>query len=212
MAALHQRLAAEGREGVSPGLEHRCEAVERLVRGGLETLRQAIVRTGRRELTDCRPLALRWLGLARVVAPQLRDPLRRAAGCSVPIQPCLRDARPDHFLFTGDQITGLVDFGAMDIDSVAGDLARLLGDWLEGSPAARTEALTAYEAVRPLALAESTLIAAFEAAADLLIGEHWIRWHYLEDRHFDDPQAASKGIARGLQRLERRSITHLPDL
>ena len=203
MAAFHQRLAGDRHEGISPGLGHRYEAVQRLVQGGLDTLEQAIGRAGGRDQAGCRPAAIRWLGLARVVAPRLRDPLRLAASRIGPLQPCLRDARPDHFLFEGDQVRGLVDFGAMDVDCVAGDLARLIGDWLDGNPAARAEALTAYEAVRPLAPAESALIAIFEAAADLLIGEHWIRWHYVEDRRFDDPQAVSQGIARGLERLER---------
>ena len=47
------------------------------------------------------------------------------------LQPCLRDARPEHFLFDGDQLSGLVDFGAMAVDSVVGDLARLIGEWLD---------------------------------------------------------------------------------
>jgi homoserine kinase type II len=201
MAAFHQRLAGERREGVSPGLGQRYEAVQRLVQGGLETLEQAIGRGGGRDPAGCRSAATRWLGLARLVAPRLRDPLRLAAGRTVPLQPCLRDARPDHFLFESDRVSGLVDFGAMDVDCVAGDLARLIGDWLDGDPAARAEALAAYEAVRPLAPAESALIAVFEAAADLLIGEHWIRWHYVEGRRFDDPRAIAQGIARGLDRL-----------
>ncbi len=122
----------------------------------------------------------------------------------VPLQPCLRDARAEHFLFEGDRVTGLVDFGAMGIDSVAGDLARLIGDWLDGDPAARAEALDAYERVRPLDAAETALIVAFESSSALLIGEHWIRWHYLEDRQFDDPHATTRGILRGLDLLERR--------
>jgi len=201
MAAFHQRLAGEGREGVSPGLGKRYDAVRYLLEGGLETLEQAIRRAGGRDQADRRSAALRWLGLARRVAPRLADPLRLAASRTVPLQPCLRDARPDHFLFEDDQVRGLVDFGAMDVDCVAGDLARLLGDWRAGNPAARAEALAAYEAVRPLHAGESALIAVFEAAADLLIGEHWIRWHYVEDRRFDDPQAVSQGIARSLARL-----------
>jgi hypothetical protein len=36
-----------------------------------------------------------------------------------------------------------------------------------------------------------------------LIGERWLRWHFVEGRRFDDPQAVSDGIARGVSRLER---------
>ena len=151
-------------------------------------------------------MALRWLGLARAVAPQLLDPLREAAGRVVPLQPCLRDARPEHFLFEGDRVSGLVDFGAMGVDCVAGDLARLMGEWLAGDPSARSVALAAYERIRPLDAAESSLIVAFTSSSSLLIGEHWIRWHYIEGRRFDDPLAVEQGIARGLALIELLAI------
>ena len=53
------------------------------------------------------------------------------------MQPCLRDARPEHFLFVENVLTGLIDFGAMDFETVAGDLARLLGEWLPDLPELR---------------------------------------------------------------------------
>jgi homoserine kinase type II len=199
MAAFHHRLGAERRTGTSPGLVHRHEAVAHLLRGGFDALERAI-QASRDE--GC-PMAMRWLGLARAVAPRLRDPLRSAAGRLAPLQPCLRDARPEHFLFEGDRVTGLVDFGAMDIDCVAGDLARLMGEWFEGEPIARAEALAAYERIRPLDVDEAALIGAFASSSSLLIGEHWIRWHYVETRRFDDPSAVARGIARGLAYLER---------
>ena len=121
----------------------------------------------------------------------------------VPLQPCLRDARPEHFLFEDDRVSGLVNFGAMGVDCVAGDLARLMGEWLNGDSAARALALAAYERIRPLDAAEAALIDAFASSSALLIGEHWIRWHYLEGRRFDDPAAVAQGIARGVAQLGR---------
>jgi homoserine kinase type II len=207
LAAFHQRLAGEQREGVSPGLGQRYEAVAQLVRGGIDLLEQAIGRAGGSSESTCGQAAKRWGELARAVAPRLLDPLREAAGRVAPLQPCLRDARPDHFLFEGDRLSGLVDFGAMGVDCVAGDLARLIGEWLDGDPTARAEALSAYERVRPLEVNEAALIGVFESAAALLIGKHWIRWHYLEGRRFDDPQAVTRGIARGLEHLARLAVT-----
>ena len=119
------------------------------------------------------------------------------------VQPALRDARPEHFLFEDDRLSGLVDFGAMGVESVAADLARLIGEWLDGDRAARREALASYERVRPLDPDEARLIEVFEATTALLIGERWARWHYVENRHFDDPQAVSKGLDRGLMRVQR---------
>jgi homoserine kinase type II len=203
LAAFHLRLGGQRREGVSPGLGRRHEAVVHLLDGGLGALERAIGRADGPDESDRRAPARRWIRLARAVAPRLRDPLRRAAGCVVNLQPCLRDARPEHFLFEGERFSGLVDFGAMGVDCVAGDLARLIGEWLDGAAAARAEALDAYRRVRPLDAGEAALIGAFEASAALLIGEHWVRWHYLEGRRFDDPGAVAAGLARGLGHLER---------
>ncbi len=212
LAALHQRLSTERRQGVSSGLGNRYHALVQLLQGGLDTLEQAIgVSSGTGEAA-CRDAAMRWAGLTRLVAPGLREPLQKAAGRVVRLQPCLRDARPEHFLFEGDYLSGLVDFGAMGIDCVAGDLARLMGEWLDGDPTARSEALAAYERVRPLDPAENALIGAFESSSALLIGERWIRWHFVEGRRFDDPQAVTQGIIRGLERLERLASQGQPGL
>ena len=169
---------------------------------GFAPSRRAVNRQGDAG-APCQRAAHRWLSLARAAAPILLDPLGRASTHITRLQPCLRDARPEHFLFEGDRLSGLVDFGAMGVDSVAGDLARLIGEWLDGDPAARREALASYERVRPLDPVEARLIGVFEATTALLIGERWLRWHYVDNRRFDDPQAVSKGLERGLKQLER---------
>jgi len=202
LAAFHQRLASERFEGLSMGLRQRFEAVSQLEHGGFDTLERAIEqRRGLDALNH--DSALRWIRLARPVAPQLREPLRQACRRSVFLQPCLRDARPEHFLFEGDQLSGLVDFGAMAVDSVVGDLARLIGEWLDDDQSAYQLALESYEQIRPLDPAETSLIGAFQSATALLIGERWIRWHFIEDRCFDDQQAVTQGLARSLKQLER---------
>ncbi|MGP0062918.1 MAG: phosphotransferase enzyme family protein [Isosphaeraceae bacterium] len=204
LAAFHESLAIERREGVSPGLVHRHQSIVQLIHGGFDTIEQAVGRAASGDdETRRQDAARRWIGLARIVAPRLLDPLREAAGRIAPLQPCLRDARPEHFLFEGNRVSGLVDFGAMGVDCVAGDLARLLGDWIDGDPMARSDALDAYERARPLQAVETALIGTFESSSALLIGEHWIRWHYLEGRRFVDPQATTRGIARGRELLER---------
>jgi homoserine kinase type II len=203
MAAFHQRLAAGRRDGVSAGLRDRFASVERLMDGGIEDLARTIQHLSGPGEPGRRESACQWLELAHAVTPALRDDLRDAAGRVVPLQPCLRDARPEHFLFEGDRLSGLVDFGAMGIDCVACDLARLLGEWLDGDPAAGAYALNAYECVRALDAAEASLIGTFDRSAALLSGEHWIRWHYREGRSFDRPEAVDRGIARSVERLKR---------
>jgi len=202
LAALHVRLAGLGDRGFSPGLIERHRSVRRLIDGEFDVLEG--VCSGLRE-KECGPReqVLRWLKLARLLARNVEIRLRSAVTRVVFLQPCLRDARPEHFLFEGDHLSGLVDFGAMGIETVAADLARLIGEWLEGDSSARCNALAAYEAVRPLDQSESALIEVFECSSALLIGEYWARWHYLEHQTFDDPAAITQGIEKSAARLER---------
>jgi Ser/Thr protein kinase RdoA (MazF antagonist) len=202
LAAFHQRLAEERIEGPSPGLRQRFEAVNQLELGGFDTLERAIERRRGRDLSNCEA-AMLWIRLARTTAPQVREPLRHASSRSVMLQPCLRDARPEHFLFEGDQLSGLVDFGAMAVDSVVGDLARLIGEWLNDDRPAYRLALQCYEEIRPLAPVETSLIGPFKSAMALLSGERWIRWHFIEERGFDDRSAVTRGIARSIEQLQR---------
>ena len=202
LAAFHQRLAEERIEGLSPGLRQRFESVKQLELGGFDTLARAIERRRRGNLSNC-DAAMLWIRLAQTVAPEVQEPLRQASSRTVMLQPCLRDARPEHFLFEGDQLSGLVDFGAMVVDSVVSDLARLMGEWLDDDKPAVRLALESYEQIRPLDAVETSLIGPFQSATALLIGERWIRWHFIEERHFDDRSAVTRGIARSIKQLER---------
>ena len=204
LAALHERLSCESSSSISPGLAQRRDTVDHLIRGGFDTIETAVAANP--ASADQAAAASKWLSLARSLAPTLSEVLRKAAGSVRDLQPCLRDARPEHFLFEHDRLSGIVDFGAMGIDCVAADLARLIGDWLDGDPAARVAALAAYERIRPLQPAEIPLLTAFESSADLLIGQTWLNWCYLEHRRFEDPHAVSNGLARGLKRLERLAL------
>jgi homoserine kinase type II len=201
--ALHQRLRrVETRVGPSPGLAARREELRALIEGGFDLLAARLAaQTGDPSATD----AAAWLGLARRLAPGVLATTTAAARLGLPLQPCLRDARPEHFLFTADALTGLVDFGAMDVETPAADLARLAGEWLpRGTCAAlRAEGLATYGRLRPITAEEFAAAEAFEALADVLIGERWIRWRFLEGRRFEDDRATAAGIARGLTRLRR---------
>jgi Ser/Thr protein kinase RdoA (MazF antagonist) len=202
LAAFHQRLAHHQTGGPSPGLARRLLEIEALQRGGFATLERAI--QARSAEPEAQP-ARRWLALAQSLAPEIAERLRRDAARVVTLQPCLRDARPDHLLFEGDRLTGLVDFGAMAVESVACDLARLLAEWVGPDCSARAEALAHYSHVRPLDPRETELIATFESATALLTAAHWARWHFLERRVFDDPSAALHGLECGFDRLAEQA-------
>ena len=200
LASVHRRLSGHGQRGASPGLRLGIRELEKLADGGLDVMVAALDRS------QAEPQAVmgqRWVFLARATIPRLLPSLRDATRLQVTLQPCLRDVRPEHFLFEADRLSGLIDFGAMGIESVAADLARLIGEWFPDDYALRALALAAYQQVRPLDASEAALIAALEATGDLLIAGHWLSWHYLDHRHFDDACEVARGVARGLHRLER---------
>ena len=111
------------------------------------------------------------------------------ADVPLPLQPCIRDVWHDHVLFDGDTVTGLVDFGAMQIDTPATDVARLLGSLVGDDANGWQEGLTAYSAVRPLTEQESLAVVALDTAGTILAVCNWIRWIYVERRQFPDPQS-----------------------
>lgn len=203
LAAFHQRLAHESVHAVSPGLRARAAEIDGWRKSGFGHLRNALARTSGDHSHD---LARRWLTRAEPLAAEILEELRAAAARELILQPCLRDIRPEHLLFTGDRVSGLIDFGAMDVDSVAGDLARLLADWPGDCPMARAEALDSYSAIRTLDVDELSVIEAFESSAALLGAGHWARWRFLEEREFFDPNAVERGLERGLARLQRLEL------
>ncbi|WP_165065773.1 phosphotransferase enzyme family protein [Paludisphaera rhizosphaerae] len=203
LAAFHVRLGRhESVLGPSPGLLVHRDELRRLVGGGFDVLERAVAADSD---TPRVRLAFEWLGLAKAFAPDVLAGVTTACSMSYRLQPCLRDARPEHFLFAGDALVGLVDFGAMDVETIAADLARLMGEWLprpEGDEL-RDAGLSAYRRLRVLEPGELEAAAAFERLADVLIGERWVRWRFLERRAFEDQQAVADGLERGLIRLRR---------
>jgi homoserine kinase type II len=76
----------------------------------------------------------RAVAALRTLVPRAVAELRPLAGQQVGVHPCLCDVWHDHVLFTGDRVTGVIDYGAMKPDHPAVDLARLLGDLVGDEP------------------------------------------------------------------------------
>lgn len=135
------------------------------------------------------PLARQFLAVLPAALPLAIARLEPIAKLVLPIQLCLRDIWHDHVLFTGDEVTGLVDFGAIDVDTPATDIARLLGSLSDtSSDAAATwrEGIETYSTVRRLSDDEIRAAYALDASAAVLAGCNWIRWIHNEGREFED--------------------------
>jgi Ser/Thr protein kinase RdoA (MazF antagonist) len=118
------------------------------------------------------------------VAPRVAISLKIGIDAEVPLQPCLRDIWHDHVLFTGDIVTGLVDPHAARSDSVATDLARLLGTLVGDERGRWDSGLAVYQEVRPLSTAELAMIELFDQSGVLLSGMTWLDWILLQGRDF----------------------------
>lgn len=129
----------------------------------------------------------------------------------VPIQLCLCDVWHDHILYTGNEVTGLIDFGAVKIDCVAIDLARLLGSLIPDEAARMNRALAVWSALRPTPRFVLDLVPVLDRAQIAVGLSNWVRWIYLEKRSFSDERQVVRRMDALLRRVEsKRPATLLP--
>ena len=202
LAEFH--LATEGFPGaacisVSPTVLERQGFLAELIRGRAEQIACHIRASVWPELEQgARSIVRLFAGAAPSIALQLAE----ASRLETRLQPCIRDVHDEHVLFDGNRVTGLIDFGAMRIDSVAADIARLLGSMAVDDADAWSLGLAAYEAVRPLSERERSLVIAFDRSSVLMSGVNWLNWIYVQGRQFADTRAVSARIEEILERLE----------
>lgn len=140
----------------------------------------------------------RWL-------PVAHEQIERWDGSLWPLQPVLRDLWSEHVLFTGAEVSGIIDYGAMRFDTIATDLGRLVGSWVGDDVSGWKIAEQAYGIAEP---EESEGVWSFARSLEfcgLVLGVgNWLRWIWVERREFADWKAVAKRLATQLQRLERR--------
>lgn len=186
--------------GPSPSIPQRLQKLRDWSQGLLAKAREALSKRGWAELL---PWAERALGLAAQATASIQPLLEQAACTPVRLQPCLGDVWHDHVLFTGQRVTGLVDFGAMRLDTVAGDVARLLGSLVMDDASGWQMGLSAYEAIAgPLDSTERWLTAVFDRSTVVLAPLNWIEWVCLQGRHFEDQHAIVHRMRQWVERLE----------
>jgi Ser/Thr protein kinase RdoA (MazF antagonist) len=137
----------------------------------------------------------RW----RPEVPQLLKPWQDFA---CPLQPCLRDVWHDHLLFEGETLTGLVDYAAVGPDSVAADLARMLGSLVGDDDEAWRVAFDAYRQQRPLTAEEERLARVLDRTG--VIGGlcNWLHWLAEPGRVVADVALVARRLEQLLKRVE----------
>lgn len=139
--------------------------------------------------------------ILREHVPLVSARLRPWQTANVPLQPCLCDIWHDHVLFTGDVVTGIVDYGSVHVDHVAVDLARLIGSMAGDDELLRAAALDAYRERCKLSADEIALIEVLDETGTLLGAANWLMWVYHDGRVFADMEKAALRLAALVQRL-----------
>jgi Ser/Thr protein kinase RdoA (MazF antagonist) len=195
-------FASGPRQGIPPAVSHRLKRLVELQNGGVESLVSAI---SSRTLPELAPLAVEF---ARALPRTVSAALSRLAPFEqspFPLQPCIRDVWHDHVLFDGDRVTGLVDFGALQVDTPATDVARLLGSLAGDDAQAWRQGLEAYCSIHSLTDQELEAVPALDAAGTILAGCNWIRWIYIDQRRFDNQAQITERFAKLLGRVQHVS-------
>lgn len=190
-------------EESSPGIAERLARLDAGLASGLRDLRAADAPFDWRELAGRRDeyVALFAKG-ARIVRPQLVAALQHRRR----LQPCVRDVRREHLLFVEDQLSGLVDFGAMQMEHPAIDVARIVAECAGDDEPLRDAALAEYRSAAPSELAiaaDPALVQAFDGGNLLLSPGNWLRWILVENREFPDRSAVLQRFDALMVRLRR---------
>lgn len=202
LARIHiaaAQMPDQSQIGTSPGLASRLDQLQQLLSGGIKRIETAEAR---------HPLA--WVDLAqrvceqfRRVAPRAKWLLEHGLSFNTRLFPCLRDIWHDHVLFADDEVTGVIDYGAVRVESPAGDIARLVGSLVGDKSEDWHAALEAYQTVRALDAKQRQLIHVFDFSGVLLSGVNWITWLFVEGREFEDAAAVTQRFQGIVDRLER---------
>jgi homoserine kinase type II len=204
LARFHAAAASfplpDAAQAPSPGIQSRLEQLRGLLGGELDRLNSAVEREIRL-WPDVAALWPRQRDLFRGAADRVLAVLIRAAKLRVSLSPCIRDIWHDHVLFEGDQVTALIDFGALRVENVAADFARLVGSLVGDDRAAWRQARAAYETVRRLSESEDLLIEAFDQSGVLMSGMSWMQWVFLKGRKFANREAILARVEANLERM-----------
>ena len=120
---------------------------------------------------------------------------------AVALQPCVCDPWHDHVLYSGDDVTGLIDFGSVKIDHVAVDVARLLGSLIGNDAVLWDVGVHAYARIRPLSVEERALARDLDRTGTIIAAAHWLRWLGHDRRAFERPADVLARLTHLIHRL-----------
>jgi hypothetical protein len=189
------------RRGRCPGLQRRIHVLE-----SSQSLLRSGWQPGHPVHEMVSPWAERAWALLPGLIPAMLEELHSWQRFQALLQPCWCDPWHDHVLFTGDRVTGLVDYGSVKEDNVAVDLARLLGSLTGYDPGRWQVGIAAYRAIRPLSDREELMVTLLHRTGQAAAAANWLRWLYHDGRRFEDPQAVAARLRSIVEQLAACSL------
>lgn len=190
-----------------PALLDRRQRITQLMRGELGAMFSAVQR-GLDPALDAR--AQRILLFAGAKLKHLHARITPACEPVRPVQPAIRDIWHDHVLFRGDEVTGIVDFGSLRVDTPLADVARLVGSLVGDDQEARQFALDRYAELRPLTDDDRQFVDLLDESGVALAGLNWLTWFYVDRRDMGPIESIVRRLDEILARLERRATFQAP--
>jgi len=197
LAEFHDTTSSlSEQQHASSAVDFRCNMIDRLWATQFEQLQATqdvagIVDSGVKKVL---------LDQFRYQAHTLRQQLELLRSVPVLQIPILGDIWSDHVLFNNDEVSGIVDFGAMKVESPCLDIARLFGSYADYSSEALRRGISYYGEFRELNDLDLSLIELYDRGYVILAGMQWLIWIELEQRKFLDNEA----VRQRLHRLVRR--------
>jgi homoserine kinase type II len=145
----------------------------------------------------------RVFDVARPMLTSMQAKLQAEVTWETMLLPAIRDIWHDHVLFTRDKVTGIVDFGALRIDTPLTDIARLVGSLVGNDREARSFALDTYAELRPLTNDDRRVINLLDESGVVLAGLNWLTWLYVDRRDMGLVEPIIRRLDEILRRLEQ---------
>ncbi len=196
LARYHQiACEIESRQGRSQALTYRYQLAQQLAERTLRELRDYTY-----PMLDS-GLASLFVTQAEKMLPPLIGALQKFESRSWSLLPAISDLWSDHMFFEGDKVSGVIDFGAMKLDSPCLDIARLLGSFQGFCDTAMTRGLEMYQAARRLEPAEIELIELFDRVYVVLAGVQWLIWLGPDRREFGQNEKVNQRLIELARRV-----------
>jgi homoserine kinase type II len=178
IAALHTRSLAYGvRRQVPPGVQDRCKKLSDFRDSSQEDILQAVAEwEDNSSGSEYQSLLRDIYNSAARLAPAILPAVQRLAEEPQTCFWIIRDLWREHFLFMGNRLSGIIDFGAARIDWPIFDLVRALGTMMIDLDPRWKMAIDCYNMSTLAPRADLENVRLLHRASNIVAAIHWLQW------------------------------------